>query len=160
MDQEKIYSEYYPKVLRYVRSKISRYDEAEDLAQNVFVKVFQKWDTFDETKASISTWIYTITHNTVCNYYKSMSYRQTEELPEQVADEITPDFTEEIVQKDMQGRLADALSTMPQEKRDLIILYYYGGVTLKDIAVKMNRPYGQIKRLHEKVLKELSLALG
>ena len=38
MEQEQLYKEYYPKVLRYVSSKINRMDEAEDLAQNVFVK--------------------------------------------------------------------------------------------------------------------------
>ena len=152
MEKEQLYKEYYPKVLRYVSSKINRVEEAEDLAQNVFVKVFQNYDSFDESKASISTWIYTITHNTVINYYKSMKFRQVVDIPENYSEEVTEDFVEGLVAREMQGKLADALCKLDEDKRDLIILHYYSGHTLKEISELMKKPYGQIKRLHAKAL--------
>lgn len=156
MEKEQLYKEYYPKVLRYVSSKINRVEEAEDLAQNVFVKVFQNYDSFDESKASASTWIYTITHNTVINYYKSMKFRQVVDIPENYSEEVTEDFVEGLVEREMQGRLADALCKLDEDKRDLIILHYYSGHPLTEIAEMMKRPYGQIKRLHAKALGELA----
>ena len=112
--------------------------------------------TFDESKASISTWIYTITHNTVINYYKSMKFRQVVDIPENYSEEVTEDFVEGLVEREMQGRLADALCKLDEDKRDLIILHYYSGHTLKEISELMKKPYGQIKRLHAKALGELS----
>lgn len=89
-------------------------DEAEDLAQNVFVKVFQNYESFDESKASVSTWIYTITHNTAINYYKSMKFRQTADIPDNYSEEVTEDFVEGLVQRELQGKLADALEQLDE----------------------------------------------
>ena len=67
---EEVYRVYYPKVMGYMHSKISSSYEAEDLASTVFIKIFEKFETFDQSKASISTWIYTVTRNTVIDYFR------------------------------------------------------------------------------------------
>ena len=65
-----IYTQYRDKVFGFVRSKIFNQTEAEDIVQTVFLKVYSNLDKYDETKASLSTWIYTITRNTVYDYLK------------------------------------------------------------------------------------------
>ena len=62
---ESVYQAFYPKVCAYVRSKIQNPHTAEDLVSAVFLKVVQKLDSFDPVRASLSTWVYTITRNTV-----------------------------------------------------------------------------------------------
>ena len=57
-DKEQVYTEYYPKVLRYVENRSSVRMDAEDLAQTVFMKVFRKWDAFDPEKSSLSASIF------------------------------------------------------------------------------------------------------
>ena len=66
-----IYKDYHGKVFGYIISQVSNSDLAEDLCEDVFLKVYEKLDTFDETKASISTWIYTIARNTLTDYYRT-----------------------------------------------------------------------------------------
>ena len=76
MDKDDIYKEYHDKVMRYILGKnISPFD-AEDICQSVFIKIMNNLDSFDQTKSSISTWIYTITQNTVYTHYRTTSRAQ------------------------------------------------------------------------------------
>ena len=70
---EKIYLEYREKVFRYVRGKVASTADAEDVTSEIFLKVLSSLDSYDEEKATLSTWIYTTTHNAVCNYYRQQS---------------------------------------------------------------------------------------
>lgn len=153
-NQEQVYSEYYPKVLQYLQNHTNGSMDAEDIAQNVFLKVFGKWDTFDPEKSSISTWIFNIMRNTLIDHQRSMSYRQHDELSEFLADD-SDDMLDCLIMEEEQERLADALEALSIEERDLIILHYYSERTLLEIADMMRRPYGQIKRLHVKALNKL-----
>ena len=64
-----------------------------------------------------------------------------------------------VALEEEQERLANALGTLSAEERDLIILHYYSEHTLLHVAELMHRPYGQIKRLHAKALKNLKLQM-
>lgn len=153
-DLEQIYTEYYPKVLQYIQNHSNGHMDSEDIAQNVFVKVYAKLDTFDPQKSSISTWIFNIMRNTLIDHQRSMSFRQHDELSEFLADD-SDDMLDRLVMEEEQERLADALEALTAEERDLIILHYYSEHTLLDVAEMMHRPYGQIKRLHVKALNKL-----
>lgn len=153
-EKERVYHEYYPKVLQYIQNRSNGDKDAEDVAQNVFVKVFGKWDTFDPKKSSVSTWIFNITRNTLIDYQRSMRFRQHEALSETLADD-SEDLLDRLALEEEQRQLVDALETLSVEERDLIILHYYNEYSLLNIAGMMYRPYGQIKRLHGKALKKL-----
>ena len=68
--KDEIYLLYKEKVSAYVRNRISDAYAAEDIVSEVFMKVYQKLECYDESRASLSTWIYIITKNTVIDYYK------------------------------------------------------------------------------------------
>jgi RNA polymerase sigma-70 factor (ECF subfamily) len=128
--------------------------DAEDMAQTVFVKVFTKLDTFDADKSALSTWIFNITRNSLIDHQRSMSLRIHEEIPETLADD-SPDMLDGLIMEQEQERLADALEKLTSEERDLIVLHYYNEYTLLKVAEVMRKPYGQIKRLHNKALLKL-----
>ena len=144
---EDIYLAYYDKISAYVRGKVENHYDAEDLVSQVFEKVYGKLHSFDETKASLSTWIYTITRNTVTDYYCTRrihaSYDETYELPAPEKD------------RDVLDTLADALMTLKERERDLILLHYYKGLTLKEVADKMGMSYINAKVIHKKALSGL-----
>ena len=140
---------YQPKVAAYVAGKISNSHDAEELVSSIFLKVVRKLDSFDPTKASVSTWIYTITRNTVIDYFRSrrveveyMDYPELAEIPsEKVDDDL--DF------------LAEALLTLKEKERDLIVLYYFQGYTLKTVAERMGMSYSNAVVVHKKALSSL-----
>ena len=159
LDTEKIYREFHPKVYQYLVNRMGSVEDAEDMAQTVFLKVFTKLETFDASKSSLSTWIFNITRNTMIDHQRSMTLRIHDEIPETQADD-SPDMLDSLIMEQEQELLADALEKLTREERDLIILHYYSEYTLLQIADLMRRPYGQIKRLHMKALQKLKLQLG
>lgn len=151
---EDIYLAYHDKVSAYVRGKVENHHDAEDLVSQVFEKVYSKLNTFDETKASLSTWIYTITRNTVTDHFR------TSRLELEFAGWMDhEDFPAEDFDEALEA-LADALKTLKERQRDLILLHYYKGMTLKAVADKMGMSYINAKVIHKKALSSLRLAMG
>lgn len=145
---EQIYKDYHDKVLHLIYSKTNNYTLAEDLAEDVFLKVYSKLDTFDETKASISTWIYRIAQNTLIDYFRTRKVYS--EVPEDISEESEID--DELLNNETMDALADALSELPQRDRDLIILHYYHNLTLKEAAARLGMSYSNAKLVHNKSL--------
>ena len=110
---ERVYREYYPRILGYVRSKLSSPQEAEDVCSSAMLKIVRGLPTFDPEKSSLSTWIYTIVRNTLTDHYRSR--RSHEELGEDIPYE--GDDFEEILQEERLEELAAALEKLPQRER-------------------------------------------
>lgn len=151
---ECVYAEYKGKVMRYIHNRVSNVHDAEDLTSDVFVKVLNGLSGFDENKASISTWIYTITRNTVTDYFRTAKRfcELSEVLPGEDGED---DIDGSIPCEENLVQLADALESLSERERDIIILRYYGEKTLKEIAGMTNISYSYIKLLHAGALKKL-----
>ena len=146
--KEKIYRDYHGKICGYIRSKINSAQDAEDIAADVFVKVFEKLDSFDESKASLSTWIYTITRNTLTDYFRTR--KVFAEIPETLEDDSSVE--DDVCSAEMLEILAKALEALDERERDIIILRFYSGKTLKEIAAQMGISYAYVKVLQNKAL--------
>ena len=154
-----IYAQYRDKVFGFVRSKIVNQTEAEDIVQTVFLKVYSNLDKYDETKASLSTWIYTITRNTVCDYLKEKRDHPVIELIENtVYSAEEPD--DSLLNQEALEELACALQKLPQNQRDIIILIYYHGKPKTEVAKILDITYGQLRYLHDKALSRLKETLS
>ena len=149
--QEKIYRDYHSKVFGYVSSRVNSREDAEDITANIFMKVFSAISTYDESKASVSTWIYRITHNAVIDFYRMN--RIHVEIPEDLESEET--MGEELFKEETLRELREALKAMPQQLRDIIVLRYYKGLPLTEIAKKISLSYGATKLRHKQALKFL-----
>ena len=136
-DHDSLYRDYKEKVTAYVRGRIESEYDVEDIVSTVFLKVYQKIDSFDESKASLSTWIYTITRNTVIDYFRTIKIHI--EFLDEIAADMLPD--DSLVDNGLLEDLADALETLSERERDLIILHYYKGYTLKRIDEMMDMSY-------------------
>jgi len=148
MDAGQIYEEFQPKVRAYVRGKIRDPHDAEDLVSAVFMKVVQKLDSFDPAKASVSTWVYTITRNTVTDYFRTR--RSMVAFEDYMVDEAPSELTDDVLDS-----LAEALMSLKEKERDLIVLHYYSGHTLKIVAEMMGMSYINAKVIHKKALTSL-----
>lgn len=149
--QERIYAEFKDRVTRYICGKISNIHDAEDIVSDVFVKVFNGLANYDESKSSLSTWIYTITRNTLADHFRTSKYFC--EIPEELCSK--DDVEGVLLNEEMLDCLANALLQLEKRERDIIILHYYSGKTLKEIAEMINVSYSYIKLLHANALKVL-----
>lgn len=155
--REQIYLDYKDRVYGYIITKVVNPHDAEDLLSCIFLKIYQKLDQYDDTKASLSTWIYTITHNQVCNYYRSKARRvhwaDTEEITELI-DGAEP-FIETLIKEEELEALAIALERLPERERDVIILRYYHGYTPTEVARLMKISYSNAKFLQHRAITML-----
>ena len=145
---EQIYLQYHDKVCAYVRGRIQDPHDVEDLVSAVFMKIVQKLDSYDPAKASVSTWVYTITRNTVTDHFRTR--RTMVALEDYMADEQPPELTGNALDE-----LADALLALKEKERDLIVLHYYTGYKLKEVAEMMGMSYINAKVIHKKALESL-----
>lgn len=150
-DRERVYLDYRDNVRRYISGKVRNIHDIEDLTSDVFVKVYEKLEKFDGEKASVSTWVYTITRNTVIDFYRTN--KTCEELPETLVSDDCVD--ENVIREESLSDLCDALESLDERSRDLIIFHYYKGLTLKEIAEKMSISYSYAKLLHNNALAKL-----
>ena len=155
---EKIYLEYREKVFRYVRGKVASTQDAEDVTSEIFWRVLSSLDSYDEEKSTLSTWIYTITHNTVCNYYRERSKRALS-LDENALYSDTDGVMAEIENEITKENLAIALETLTEREQDIIVLYYYHEIPLRDIAIKMGITYTNAKFIKHNAIEKLRLAM-
>ena len=150
-EKEVLYTEYRDKVSRYVFCKLRNKNDAEDLVSEIFLKVYENLDKFDASLASVSTWIYTITQNTVTDYFRSN--RTYSELPEELSDGGGTDCV--VLQKESLAALGKALGKLDERRCALVILKYYKKMSLKDIAARMGISYAYVKILHKSALNKL-----
>jgi RNA polymerase sigma-70 factor (ECF subfamily) len=132
-------------------------DQAEDVAQEAFIRAYTKLDQYDERYA-FSTWLYKIADNLAFRYLK-----HAKNVPLDAVSDVLPDdkptlpeqidrtFTKEAVQR--------ALAQLPIAYRQVIVLYYWDGCSYEDIALIMERPIGTVRtwlyRAKEELRKEL-----
>ena len=157
---EKIYLAYKEKVFRYVKGRVANEADAEDVTSEIFLKVQTSLDSYDAEKATLSTWIYTIAHNAVCNYYRVRSKRELP-LDEDVLSTAEEDgVVGEIENEILKEELAAALETLTEREQDIIVLYYYHEIPLRDIAIKMGITYTNAKFIKHNAIAKLRLAMS
>ncbi len=155
-EQTRLYTEYRDRVLGYIRARVNNRDDAEDLCQDVFEKVFRAADRYDSEKAAPGTWIYAITRNAVIDYFRRN--RPAEELPEDLASDELPE--DAVMQTALLDALAAALEKLPDELADIVVARYYDRLPLTEIAERLGMSYGIVKLRHNKALKLLRAALA
>ena len=150
-DIAQIYTEYRPRVLGYIYARLRSVSEAEDLCEDVFEKIQLRLDSYDPGKAALGTWIYTITRNSVIDYYRKS--RPSSELNESLADDTAVD--DALLNDETLRELAEALLALPDQLRQIVVLRYYDEMPLTEIAKRLRLSYGATKLRHTKALNLL-----
>ena len=96
--------------------------------------------SFDEEKASISTFLYQMAHNAVIDYYRTL-HRHTEISED---DALLPSAEDVVMDRVWAQKIANAISRLPEEQRDILVLRFYEGWTLVRIAQEMGLTYNTV----------------
>ncbi|MCQ4636407.1 RNA polymerase sigma factor [Anaerovorax odorimutans] len=116
---------YYPDILNYCSHHCKDREWAEDLTQETFVRFFQHLDTYRHL-GKAKNYLYTIAANLCRDHYKKAAEIPMDQLPE-------PEVNQS---QEVQNKLFVewALGRLPTELREVVILYYFHDMKLKDIA--------------------------
>lgn len=108
------------------------FQEAEDIAQDTFVKAFIKLKHFNTDK-SFFTWMYSLSLNIIRNHLKKRKRASFTEIDENSAAEGVSQERSLINFQDM-NRLQRSLNRLPQDVREIIVLKYYQGLSFESVA--------------------------
>jgi len=149
-------------ILRILRDR----GEAEDVLQEVFVRVWDRADSYNPSLGTPAAWLVRISRNRTIDRLRSRTVRagiRASELerPEQTADPA-PDADPERYAASSEERrvIADALAALPPEQRLLIESAFYEGYTQSELAERFDLPLGTVKTRIRAGMQSLRRALA
>ncbi len=157
-----IYNEYYPKIVRYLTRLVGEL-EAEDAAQEVFVKINHSIDSF-RGESSLSTWIYRIATNTAMDHLRKPSSRMTKPVEECDEEDAGPVDTAPLhdtllIRKDMNECIRGIVDNLPEDYRTVLILSEFEGLPNAEIAevlgISLDTTKIRLHRAKARLRKEL-----
>ena len=161
VDFQDLYAELRPRIRRYLRGLVGS-SEAEDVTQEVFVKVHQALPHF-RGDCKVSTWIYRIATNAAFDRLRSPSLRGADRVLLQIgrpAPERPPGFEQELVRKEMNECIRRYIDELPPSFRSVVLLSEEEGLANQEIAVALGITLETVKiRLH-RARARLKKALG
>ena len=139
---------------------------AEDIAQEVFARIFEKRKDYDPEKR-FSTWLWRIAVNRCYDELRRVHRRpefsideqedETGLLPEALIETATPG--EHVAERDEAQRVREALAQLPEMYRAVIILRHYHGLKLREVAEVLGVPDGTVNSRMAEALAQLSRLL-
>ncbi len=130
-----IYEHFINKVYALILRSVGNPNVADDLSQEVFIKIFKKISSFN-WHSSLSTWIYTITVNTVRDYFRRQkTYRKFLSSwlkKSKVVETQTPEKS--MFKNYTENMLNQAIQKLPDSLKEIVLLYYVTNLSIKEIA--------------------------
>src|SRR5918994_7765600 len=132
---------------------------AEELVQDVFLKVWRSSRTFDASRSSFSTWLYRVTRSAAIDLYRKRAHRVR-----QVSDGTlhiaaardSSDGPQEIMDESwLSWRVSRALDMLVAPHREVIDLAYFGGLSQREISEQTGVPLGTVKTRTASAYKSL-----
>ncbi len=132
--------------------------EAEDIAQDVFLKLWERRDQWRPGEGAFRPWLYRVALNRCIDHTRRQKRLVSEEAPD-IADDA-PDPLEACDSKQSAGRLRDALSRLPDRQRIAITLYYNEDMTAAEVATIMDLRLNAVESLLKRGRQKLRELLG
>jgi len=146
---ELIVRQYWRKVFNVAYKFVGKHDQAEDLTQEIFLKIFRSLDTFDR-RANFQTWLISISRNLCIDYYRSVR-KERETIDRDVdANELTPASHDPgpvaaLEQRDRVALLRQALAELPETLRTAVLMRDIQELSYQEIADRLHLPEGTVK---------------
>ncbi len=139
---------------------LGRRDLADEVLQEVYVRVWQRAGDFDTASGSPITWLAAIARNLALDEVRRKTPRSIEDFPEilQLPSDDDPSAT--LERNEEFRRLQACLDGLEAEKKEIVLLVYYYGMTREEIASRINRPVATVKTWLRRSLAQLRDCLG
>ena len=146
---EKIVRQHWRRVFNVAYKFVGKHDQAEDLTQDIFLKVFKSLGTFDR-RANFQTWLISVSRNLCIDHYRSVR-KERQTIDRDVdANELSPAAAEPgpiatLEQCDRITLLREALAALPATLRMAVIMRDIQELSYQDIATRLDLPEGTVK---------------
>ena len=137
------------KVFNVAYKFVGKHEEAEDLTQDIFLKIFKALATFDR-RANFQTWIVSISRNLCIDHYRSVRKERMTIAREVDTNDLQPASTDRTPyaaaeHQDLRVMLRQALQTLPETLRTAVVLRDLQELSYQEIADRLQLPEGTVK---------------
>ena len=133
---EQLCDHYIPKIYNFILKRVGSVPDAEDITSIVFEKVVVNLGSFEETRASFTTWIYKIAANSVTDFYRSKGRRKESSLDDDAAGAVA-DEGDELERADLYMVLIDLMKKLPPKYAEALSMRYFAGMRVQEVAVTL-----------------------
>jgi RNA polymerase sigma-70 factor (ECF subfamily) len=146
---EQIVRQNWRKVFNVAYKFVGKHDEAEDLTQDIFLKIFKALKTFDR-RANFQTWIISISRNLCIDHYRSVRKERQTIARDVDSNDLQPATSErgpyaQAEHQDLRAQLRQALETLPITLRTAVVLRDLQELSYQEIADRLGLPEGTVK---------------
>ena len=151
---ELLVERYQTRLVNYLYRMVRNLEEAHDLTQEVFIRVYQALDRYD-SQYRFSTWLFRVAQNAAIDVIRKRRIqlvpltRRADEGGEAMVDLELPDgqpsALESLQDRELVASIRAAIDTLPWEYRELILLRHYGELAYEEIAEVKAMPLGTVK---------------
>jgi len=135
---------------------------ADEVAQEVMIKVWQKSHTYNADLASVSTWIYTLARNARIDYLRKNSRHESDIDPSDIWNEFVDENADPFLaaqQKRSEETIASELDQLPLEQKEALHKVYMEGKTHAEVAEELKLPLGTVKSRVRLALRKLAISI-
>ncbi len=134
---------------------------AEEVAQEVYVQVWQQAPRFDPERGAVRTWLNALSHRRAVDAVRSSERsRQRDDRWTQRNRTEVPDISEDVASKQEAWRVRAALERLPAAQRTAVVLAYFEGMTHVEVADFLHLPLGTVKTRIRAGMQRLGDVLG
>lgn len=161
-----LYEMHHEATAAFVRQRLGNHRQrAEDITAEVFLRAFRKLDTFTWKGKSLRAWLFTIARNMVADHYKALSTKRltfVEDIREESDYWAAPDCAPEdvVLAGFANSELHAAVSELTGLQRRVIILRFFGELTVEETAVALGRSEGATKTVQYRAVRSLQRIIG
>lgn len=151
-----LYEAHLDRIHRYIFFRVSDRELAEDITSVVFLKVWEHLGSFQGGQVPFAKWLYRIAHNTVIDYYRT----RKNVIPLEDVDALKLSHSDNIDEKldlnTCSQELAGALKELTSTQREVLILRFIWGLSISEIAHRLDKRQGAIRALQLRGLRKLA----
>jgi RNA polymerase sigma-70 factor (ECF subfamily) len=159
---EEIVARYRRKVFHIAYKFTGKHDEAEDLSQEIFLKVFKSLDKFNRD-ADFSTWLSSVARNYCIDHYRAMRREKEVVVEDLVAMDLAPAASgnphRALEDRDRRSFLRRGLALLPDKLKEAVILRDLQGLSYQEMADRLRLPEGTVKSRINRGREELARLL-
>lgn len=151
-----IYSTYYTPLYRYIYFRVKSREEAEDLTQNVFMKIFATIQNFKTEDSSPASYFFTAARNAVIDHYRKRDHTPiaSDEMVTLKADE-TIDESQSFEREEMSTLIRESLTILSPDQYEIMTLKFINELSNSEIAKLTGKSEVAIRQIQSRSLKIL-----
>jgi RNA polymerase sigma-70 factor (ECF subfamily) len=153
----RIYDEYVDRIYRFVFYRVGRKEDAEDITEDVFMRAFQAIGRYEEREdVPFSAWLFRIAQNGVVDHYRRQARNPVTTVEDEILDGL--DMSTESDPAAVSAAKQDvwnALRELTEEQQNIVILRFFVGLKISEIAAFLDRSETSVKGLQHRALKSL-----